>query len=138
MAEFPTSVYSPRTKVNRPGIVYDPKKTTVGFVEDITKLDAEIIAVENYLKNPGTSGVGSIQTIVGELLSGDCDGLNYVFVCDFVPIAGTYALYVGGVRLREVGAGVGDFVVAGQNFTLNYPPADESARPVLDYKHIKV
>lgn len=138
MTSFPASVYSPRTKANRPGVVYTPTKTTVGYAEDVSKLDDEVVAVENYLKNPAGSPAGSIQIVVGELMSGDCDGLNYVFVSSQIPIAGSYALYQNGVRLREVSAGVGDFVVAGQNFTLSNPPAEEAGRPMLDYKYIKV
>jgi hypothetical protein len=49
MAEYPNSVYAPRAKANRTGVVYDAAKTTVGYVEDVTKLDAEVVAVETEL-----------------------------------------------------------------------------------------
>ena len=49
MADYPVSVYVPRTKENKAGIVYDASKKTVGFAEDITKLDAEVVAVETDL-----------------------------------------------------------------------------------------
>ena len=49
MADFPGSIYSPRTKENKSGVVYKPLKTTVTFVEDITKLDAEVVAIEEFL-----------------------------------------------------------------------------------------
>ena len=49
MADFPGGVYSPRTKENKPGIVYTPAKKTVGYAEDVTKLDAEVVAVETFL-----------------------------------------------------------------------------------------
>lgn len=49
MADYPSGVYSPRTKENKPGIVYDAAKKTIGYVEDITKLDAEVVAIETEL-----------------------------------------------------------------------------------------
>ena len=42
MADFPSGVYSPRTKENKPGIEYDSAKTTIGYAEDVTKLDDEV------------------------------------------------------------------------------------------------
>jgi len=50
MADYPGATYSPRTKENKAGVVYDADKTTVGFVEDITKLDAEVVAIETDLR----------------------------------------------------------------------------------------
>lgn len=53
MADFPSGVYSPRTKANKSGVAYDAEKTTIGYAEDITKLDAEVVAIENELgENP--------------------------------------------------------------------------------------
>ena len=49
MADFPGGVYSPRTKENKPGIVYTPAKKTIGYAEDVTKLDAEVVALETFL-----------------------------------------------------------------------------------------
>ena len=49
MATFPGGVYSPRTKENKPGIEYDPTKTKIGYAEDVTKLDAEVVALETFL-----------------------------------------------------------------------------------------
>ncbi|MFA5359227.1 MAG: hypothetical protein WC310_05450 [Patescibacteria group bacterium] len=51
MTNFPNSVYSPRLKENRPGVVYDSAKKTVTFVEDITKLEDEVIAIEENLSD---------------------------------------------------------------------------------------
>ena len=51
MATFPSGVYSPRTKENKPGVEYDESKTRICFVEDITKLDDEIVALETELNN---------------------------------------------------------------------------------------
>jgi len=49
MATFPSGIYSPRTKENKPGISYDADKTTVGYAEDVTKLDEEVVAIETEL-----------------------------------------------------------------------------------------
>lgn len=49
MADFPTGVYSPRTKANKNGVVYAPEKETIGYAEDITKLDDEVVAIETEL-----------------------------------------------------------------------------------------
>lgn len=49
MADFPGSVYSPRVKENKPGVIYDAAKSKICFVEDVTKLDAEVVAIETFL-----------------------------------------------------------------------------------------
>ncbi len=49
MADFPGSIYSPRAKENKSGVVYTPAKKTVTFVEDITKLEDEVLAIEDFL-----------------------------------------------------------------------------------------
>ena len=49
MANYPNSVYSPRTKENKSGVVYDADKATIGYVEDTVKLDDEVVAIENEL-----------------------------------------------------------------------------------------
>ncbi len=78
-ASFPTSVYSPRTKINRDGAVYDALKTKVLFAEDITQLDAEIVAIEAFLE--GKPHFFGTPTSPSGLSAGDvwCDttgGLN--------------------------------------------------------------
>jgi len=50
MSDFPTTIYAPRTKENKTGVVYDPTKTKIAYAEDITKLDDEVVAIETYLK----------------------------------------------------------------------------------------
>ena len=49
MAIFPSGVYSPRTKENKTGVEYDETKTKIIYVEDITKLDDEVVAIETFL-----------------------------------------------------------------------------------------
>jgi hypothetical protein len=49
MASYPSAVYAPRTKENKTGIVYDPTQKTIGYVEDVVKLDNEVVALETEL-----------------------------------------------------------------------------------------
>ncbi len=49
MADFPDGIYSPRTKENKADVIYEPLKKTNSFAEDITKLDDEVVAIENFL-----------------------------------------------------------------------------------------
>ena len=62
MADFPTTIYSPRTKANRSGVVYDAGKETVLFAEDISKLEDEVVAIETLLERQGTGTVTSHAT----------------------------------------------------------------------------
>ena len=54
MANFPNSVYSPRTKENKAGIEYDVDKKSIGYAEDVTKLDDEVVALETELNGAVT------------------------------------------------------------------------------------
>lgn len=49
MAAYPGAVYSPRTKENKPGIEYDAAKAKIGYAEDVTKLDDEVVAIQTEL-----------------------------------------------------------------------------------------
>jgi len=57
MADYPDSIYSPRTKENRSGVVYDEAKKTVIFAEDVVKLDNEVVALETFLGLPAGQGL---------------------------------------------------------------------------------
>lgn len=46
MADFPDTIYAPREKNNKSGVVYDPTKKTVLYSEDISNLDAEVVSIE--------------------------------------------------------------------------------------------
>lgn len=60
MSSFPSSIYSPRTKENRSGVVYDANKKSVLFAEDVQKDDDEIVAIETEL---GTNPKGSFGSV---------------------------------------------------------------------------
>ena len=59
-AEYPSGIFSPRTKENKSGVVYDETKKTVGYAEDFTKLDEEVVAVETEL---GTEPKGTSASV---------------------------------------------------------------------------
>ena len=60
MSTFPGAIYSPRTKENKEGVVYDPLETTTLFADDFTNNDAEIVAIETEL---GTTPSGVYDTV---------------------------------------------------------------------------
>ena len=49
MADYPDALFDPRAKENMPGIIYDPAKKTVNFVEDENTIRDEILAIEGVL-----------------------------------------------------------------------------------------
>lgn len=67
MATYPGGVYSPRTKENKAGIVYEPNKKTIVFVEDINNSDAEIIAIENELGTNIKGGFADLKARIVDL-----------------------------------------------------------------------
>ena len=70
MATYPAGVYSPRAKENKSGVVYDASKKTTTFVEDITKLDDEVVAIETML-GPNKVRVGTIDDSATPTPTGD-------------------------------------------------------------------
>ena len=64
MASYPASVYSPRAKENRNGVVYDAAKKSVIFCEDIQNSDAEIVAIETEL---GANPKGVFESVAAYL-----------------------------------------------------------------------
>lgn len=85
MSSFPTSIYSPRTKENLAGVVYDASKKTVGYVEDITKLDDEVVALENLF---GKNDDAQTTPIAGAVLKGKADGKSKWSTEIFIGTAG--------------------------------------------------
>lgn len=64
MSDYPDGVYSPRTKANKDGVVYDAGETTKIFAEDIQKLDDEVVAIENEL---GINPKGEQENVTARL-----------------------------------------------------------------------
>ena len=69
MASYPAGVYSPRTKENRNGVVYDAAKKSVIFCEDIQNSDAEIVAIETELGANPKGAYESVAAFLADLLS---------------------------------------------------------------------
>jgi len=64
MADYPSSIYTPRTLENAPLVVFDASKTTIGYAEDANESNDEIIAIESIL---GLNPQGSFDTVVERL-----------------------------------------------------------------------
>lgn len=77
MADYPSGVYSPRTKANKSGVVYTPAKTTVGYAEDVSLLDDEVVAIENEL---GANPKGDYADVLTRLVNNGLAGI--VFIID--------------------------------------------------------
>lgn len=113
MADYPDGVYSPRTKGNKPGVVYDATKKTIGYAEDVTKLDNEVVAIETELGTNPKGAFASVKAFLEDLLSrtkqiicsGICDyGIDkgitkyfwvgrsmsdgFQYICGIMPVAG--------------------------------------------------
>lgn len=69
MSIYPGGVYSPRTKENKPGVVYDAAKTKNCYAEDITKLDDEVVAIETELGTNPKGAYASVKAFLADLLS---------------------------------------------------------------------
>lgn len=75
MAKYPSEIYSPRAKANKAGVVYEPEKKTIGFVEDVTKLDDEVVSIETEL---GTEPKGDFEDVKTALVELGKKGLIFI------------------------------------------------------------
>lgn len=66
--------------------------------------------------------------VVGEVPTGDIDGVNETFVVVYNPFSGTTKPYLNGIRLKYVD----DYTVIGKVFTLTSPP-DIGSKFFVDY-----
>lgn len=69
MPQYPNEMYTPRTVVNRPGVVYDPTKTKVQFAEDTNNPNAEIVAIEMVLGLNPAGAYASVKAWLSALTS---------------------------------------------------------------------
>jgi len=74
-ATYPGAIYAPRAKVNFTGVVYDEADTDRIFAEDVSKDDAEIVAIQTEL---GTDPAGASATVKDrlEVIEGDIGDLE--------------------------------------------------------------
>lgn len=52
MVSYPDTIYSPRVRENRNGVVYDVTKKPIWFKEDADAIENEIIALETVFRFP--------------------------------------------------------------------------------------
>lgn len=80
MAEYPSAVYSPRTKENKDGVEYDAGATTKLFAEDVVGLDNEVVAIENELGANPKGAKASVKARLDDVdtaISGKQDALGF-------------------------------------------------------------
>ena len=112
MANYPNTIYSPRTKANRSGVVYDATKQTVIFAEDIQKLDAEVVALETDLEARKYSITFIIDGGGSAITTGQKGHLEIPFKCEIERVT----------LLADVS---GSIVIDIWNDTYaNFPPTD--------------
>jgi len=74
-ANYPSSIFSPRTRENKSGVVYDADKKTTLFAEDIDKGDDEIVAIETEL---GTNPKGDFDDVKTRLETGITREITFI------------------------------------------------------------
>lgn len=52
MADYPNTIYGPRVRENRNGVVFDSTKKTILFKEDLDAIENEIIAMQTVFRFP--------------------------------------------------------------------------------------
>ncbi len=67
MANYPSSIYNPRARANRSGVVYDGTDATRIFAEDVDDIENEIIAVETELGANPKGSHDSVGDRIGDL-----------------------------------------------------------------------
>jgi hypothetical protein len=82
MADYPDTIYDPRTKANRSGVDYEPEKESVIFVEDIELLEDEVIAIETDLETRGYSITFIIDGAGSAITTGEKGHLEIPFKCE--------------------------------------------------------
>lgn len=92
MANFPTSIFSPRALIDRAGIVYNALKTTVLFAKDLNDLSGEVVAIENYLE-PLIPVLSAVKVRKVYNLSSQIDGAGKTFLLPASPISGSSVLF---------------------------------------------
>lgn len=91
--QYPAAIYTPRTKANYSGVVYDASDSDRIFAEDVSKDDAEIVAIETEL---GTTPSGTFDTVKLRLedIEADIDDIEGSMLSNPMSAAGD--IIVGG------------------------------------------
>lgn len=75
MATYPSGIFSPRTRENKSGVVYDAAKKTVIFVEDQNKGDDEVVAIQTEL---ATLPKGSYASVKARLENNENVAITFI------------------------------------------------------------
>lgn len=68
---YPTDIYSPREKLNKPGEIYAPDNPYKLFAEDLTNLDDNVVAIENEIEDtvkPAIANAGHTDAEIVDLI----------------------------------------------------------------------
>jgi len=131
MADYPDGVYSPRTKENLPGIAYDADKKTIGYVEDITKLDDEVVAIETELGINPKGEFGSVaERLAACLVNNDNDYMAGVLTNTGLNINQGSGI---GIILRGIAGGATNILSLGSagNYSLSILGNSSLDQPLL-------
>ena len=93
-AVYPDALYDPREKENKSGVTYTPANKTVGYADDVFRLDGEVKAIQEEL---GLNPRGVYQTVKAWLSA---------LATTFLGLSDTPASYSGEVgKIPRVNAG---------------------------------
>jgi len=109
-AEYPAAVYTPRTKANRNGVVFQEANSTVAYAEDFQAVDAEIVAIENELGQNPKGAYASVAAYLAALA--ESIGTGGAFSRTAVVVAASD--YSGKANADYICDGTDDDLVIGQ------------------------
>ena len=92
MANFPTSIFSPRALIDRAGIIYNALKLSTLFAKDVNDLGAEVVAIENFLE-PLVPILSFVKVRSIQNLSSQANGATRVFTLTAQPVASSSVLF---------------------------------------------
>lgn len=83
---YPTNIFSPRTKEDKPGTVYDANKKTISYAKDLTDLDAEVVGIETELGTDPKGDFGSVKERLenNDLLNPDKTKYNVLMIPEII------------------------------------------------------
>jgi len=76
MADFPDSIYEPRTMVNRDNVLYDVERTKDIYAEDFNLDRDEIVAIETILGLNPEGDYSSVAERLDDMAGGGDDFLT--------------------------------------------------------------
>ena len=97
MPNYPNSIYGPRAKANKVGVIYNPAQLTFIFSEDVVFLDDEVVALETELGLNPSAGYATVAERLDALSAGGASkGPNYWRHVGTVPFDRVYVAAASG------------------------------------------